>query len=292
MEYTLYKNLLKLIDMNLSIEEMCEILNIDIITLKILIDDIRKNGDLKNENIDKITRIRPKPNNEIFNITDDSECIKIALIGDTHLALKRDDIDLLNKIYDEFEKKRVNYVFHCGDFTEGLSYRKKHRTSHLKEATYEGQLEYSIANYPMYSGKTYVISGNHDDWWYLINNKEIIRDISKERDDIVYLGALYRNIDLANIKIQIVHGDINPITGRKLKQPGYVLGLKEMPDIMHFGHIHKHLYEVIKKTECFRTSSLCEPRDERDIERIIFWLNIYKDDNGKIKKIDKKMQCF
>ena len=51
MEYTLYKNLLKLIDMNLSIEEMCEILNIDIITLKILIDDIRKNGDLKNENI-------------------------------------------------------------------------------------------------------------------------------------------------------------------------------------------------------------------------------------------------
>ena len=65
-----------------------------------------------------------------------------------------------------------------------------------------------------------------------------------------------------------------------------------MPDIMHFGHIHKHLYEVIKKTECFRTSSLCEPRDERDIERIIFWLNIYKEDNGKIKKIDKKMQCF
>ena len=231
MEYTLYKNLLKLIDMNLSIEEICEILNIDIITLKILIDDIRKNGDLKNENIDKVTRIRPKPNNEIFNINDDSECIKIALIGDTHLALKRDDIDLLNKIYDEVEKKRVNYVFHCGDFTEGLSYRKKHITSHLKEATYEGQLEYSIANYPMYSG-------------------------------------------------------------RKLKQPGYVLGLKEMPDIMHFGHIHKHLYEVIKKTECFRTSSLCEPRDERDIERIIFWLNIYKDDNGKIKKIDKKMQCF
>lgn len=292
MEYTLYKNLLKLIDMNLSIEEICEILNIDIITLKILIDDIRKNGDLKNENIDKVTRIRPKPNNEIFNINDDSECIKIALIGDTHLALKRDDIDLLNKIYDEVEKKRVNYVFHCGDFTEGLSYRKKHITSHLKEATYEGQLEYSISNYPMYSGKTYVISGNHDDWWYLINNKEIIRDISKERDDIVYLGALYRNIDLANIKIQIVHGDINPITGRKLKQPGYVFGLKEMPDIMHFGHIHKHLYEVIKKTECFRTSSLCEPRDERDIERIIFWLNIYKDDNGKIKKIDKKMQCF
>ena len=55
MEYTLYKNLLKLIDMNLSIEEICEILNIDIITLKILIDDIRKNGDLKNENIDKVT---------------------------------------------------------------------------------------------------------------------------------------------------------------------------------------------------------------------------------------------
>ena len=44
------------------------------------------------------------------------------------------------------------------------SEKRKMNFRNLKETTYEGQLHYAIDKYPKYSGKTFAVSGNHDDY--------------------------------------------------------------------------------------------------------------------------------
>lgn len=102
---------------------------------------------------------KPMQNNDIYELPNNMEHLKLLLISDTHLCSKYDRLDILNYLYDKAEDRGIKHILHSGDFTDGKSHRPEH-IYELKELSYDGQVEYCVEKYPTFSGKTYVISGN------------------------------------------------------------------------------------------------------------------------------------
>ena len=65
----------------------------------------------------------PKKQNDIYELPNDLEHLKLLLISDTHLASKYDRLDILKYLYDKAEEKGVKHILHSGDFTDGRSNR-------------------------------------------------------------------------------------------------------------------------------------------------------------------------
>lgn len=107
-------------------------------------------------------RKTPKKIQDVYELPHNLEHLKLLLISDTHLCSKYDRLDILKYLYEQAEEKDVQYVLHSGDFTDGRSNRAE-QVYELREPSYEGQVEYCVEKYPQFSGKTYVIQGNHDD---------------------------------------------------------------------------------------------------------------------------------
>ena len=105
---------------------------------------------------------KPNKSEDIYKIPNNLEHLKLLLISDTHLGSKYDRLDILRYLYDKAEDKGIQHILHSGDFTDGRSTRPE-QVYELKEPSYEGQVDYCVEKYPSFSGKTYVIQGNHDD---------------------------------------------------------------------------------------------------------------------------------
>lgn len=104
----------------------------------------------------------PKKRQDVYEVPYNLEHLRLLLISDTHLCSKYDRLDILRYLYDKAERDGVKHVLHSGDFTDGRSNRPE-QIYELREPSYEGQVQYCVEKYPKFSGKTYVIQGNHDD---------------------------------------------------------------------------------------------------------------------------------
>lgn len=239
----------------------------------------------------------PERNKTIRNMSLGKDHIKLGLLGDTHLASKYDDIDSLRRAYDIAEDKGVDVIFHSGDLTDGLVSTPGYFRQ-LKEATYNGQVEYVLDKYPKYSGKTLVVSGNHDDYWYRLTGKEIIKDIADKRDDIEYLGSSRRIIDIDGLRVNVLHGkfkDSNPINNIYSYLDNIPKNRK--PDIVHSGHYHTGKHEEYDGIEMFRSGAFMHqtPNDKRKShtpEDAMYFVDVYFDDNGNVDKIDSEKKTF
>jgi len=235
----------------------------------------------------------PKRQKTVYNMPINKEHIRLGLLGDTHLGSKYDDVPSLNRAYDLFEDKQVDVVFHSGDFVDGIvsngDYFKE-----LKETTYNGQLHYAIDRYPKYSGKTFAVSGNHDDYWHMITGREIIKDISKERDDIVYLGSSRRFVNINGLLVNVLHGQFNrynPINN--IYEYVNNLPVDRKPHIMHSGHYHNGKYVLYDGVEMFRSGAYMKtsPHDIAQGLRpfnTTFMVDVYFDDNGNVVEVKHK----
>ena len=67
-------------------------------------------------------------------------------------------------------------------------------------------MDYCVEKYPHFDGQTFVISGNHDDWWYKSAGSEIVKSIAKQREDIIYLGPDVADMKIGKLKIRLFHG--------------------------------------------------------------------------------------
>lgn len=147
-----------------SFLKICEELKLkdyEVVGLITLMNQQGYNIDFINEEI--IIRKNPQKNNDIYELPNNLEHLKLLLISDTHLGSKYDRVDILKYLYSKAEEEGVKYVLHSGDFTDGRSNRAE-QIYELREPSYEGQVQYCINKYPKFSGKTYAIQGNHDDW--------------------------------------------------------------------------------------------------------------------------------
>ena len=240
----------------------------------------------------------PPKHNDVYELPYNLEHLKLLLISDTHLASKYDRLDILKYLYDKAEKNGVKHILHSGDFTDGRSNRPE-QVYELREPSYEGQVEYCVDKYPTFSGKTYVIQGNHDDWWYNSAGSEIVKSIAQQRDDIEYLGADVADMKIGNLKIRLFHGSGGSAYAKSYKLQKYLdsIPLAERPDILQTGHIHQSFYMKQDNTHCFQTSCLedqtpyCRGKGLAN-DKSCWWVDVDFDDKGNIYNISPKLETF
>ena len=160
MEKELINKLKYLINKKKSLAEICQELELKDYEVVGIVELLKQNGELIDFVNGEIVKLKkPVKNNDVYEVKNDLEHLKLLLISDTHLCSKYDRLDILRYLYDKAEDLGVKHVLHSGDFTDGRSNRPEH-VYELKEASFEGQIDYCVEKYPTFSGKTYVISGN------------------------------------------------------------------------------------------------------------------------------------
>lgn len=264
-----------------------------------LVNLMKQDGELIDYVNGELVRLKTPPKtNDIYQISTNSTHIPLLLISDTHLCSKYDRLDILRYLYDKAEDRGIKYVLHSGDFTDGRSNRPEH-IYELKETSYEGQVDYCVDKYPTFSGKTYVISGNHDDWWYKSTGSEIVKAIAKRRDDIVYLGSDVADLKIGKLKIRLFHGKGGNAYAKSYKVQKYLdsIPLEERPHILQTGHVHQSFYMKQDDTHCFQTSCLEDLTPfARSMglanDKSVWWVDVNIDDRGKIESINQELETF
>jgi len=282
-----------------SFKEICEQLGLkdyEIVGLVTLMSREGYNIDFIDGEI--VLRKVPKRNQDTYEIPYNLEHLKLLLISDTHLCSKYDRLDILRYLYDKAEDKGVKHILHSGDFTDGRSTRPEH-IYELKEPSYAGQVEYCVEKYPKFSGNTYAIQGNHDDWWYKSTGSEILKSIAKDRDDIKYLGADSADLKIGKLKIRLFHGVGGLAYAKSYKLQKYLdaTPLEDRPDILQTGHIHQSFYMKQDNTHCFQTSCLEDQTPYcRSLglgnDKSCWWLDIDFNDKGNIYSITPELENF
>ena len=264
-----------------------------------LVNLMKQDGELIDYVNGELVRLKTPPNtNDVYQVSTNSTHIPLLLISDTHLCSKYDRLDILRYLYDKAEDRGIKYILHSGDFTDGRSNRPEH-IYELKETSYEGQVDYCVDKYPTFSGKTYVISGNHDDWWYKSTGSEIVKAIAKRRDDIVYLGSDVADLKIGKLKIRLFHGNGGNSYAKSYKVQKYLdsIPLEERPHILQTGHVHQSFYMKQDDTHCFQTSCLEDLTPfARSMglanDKSVWWVDVNIDDRGKIESINQELETF
>lgn len=289
----------KLLKKKKSFIDICKELQLKDYEIIGLVNLMKQDGELIDYINGELVRLKTPPkNDDVYQISTNSEHIPLLLISDTHLCSKYDRLDILRYLYDKAEDRGIKYILHSGDFTDGRSNRPEH-IYELKETSYEGQIDYCVDKYPTFSGKTYAISGNHDDWWYKSTGSEIVKAIAKRRDDIVYLGSDVADLKIGKLKIRLFHGKGGNAYAKSYKVQKYLdsIPLEERPHILQTGHVHQSFYMKQDDTHCFQTSCLEDLTPfARSMglanDKSVWWVDVNIDDRGKIESINQELETF
>lgn len=264
-----------------------------------LIELMKQDGELVDFLNGEIVKLKkPIKQNDVYEIQNSKDHLKLLLISDTHLCSKYDRLDILRYLYNKADKEGVKHILHSGDFTDGRSNRPE-QVYELREPSFEGQVQYCIDKYPKFNGKTYVIQGNHDNWWYKSNGSEIMRPIAKEREDIVYLGSDVADLKIGKLKIRLFHGQGGIAYAKSYKIQKYLdtIPISEKPDILQTGHIHQAFYYKQDNTHCFQTSCLedqtpyCRGLGLAN-DKSCWWVDVEFDNNGNVYSIKPELETF
>lgn len=282
-----------------DVSRVCEKLEIEPYQLYGAVEMLKRDGYLVDIVDDRVIRLnKPFKLEDVYIVPNDLEHLRLLLISDTHLCSKYDRLDILKYLYEEAEKQGVKHILHSGDFTDGRSTRPEH-VYELKETSYEGQVDYCVDKYPTFSGKTYVIQGNHDDWWYKSAGSEIVRSIARRREDIIYLGPDVADMKIGKLKIRLFHGTGGVAYAKSYKAQKYYDSIpqEEMPHILQTGHIHQAFYMKADKTHVFQTSCLEDSTPYTRSkglpnEKSVWWVDVYMNSKGEPIKITPELEIF
>lgn len=263
-----------------------------------LVELLKQKGYLFDVIDGQIVKVKPIKNNDVYKIPNNLEHLKLLLLSDTHLASKYDRLDILRYLYQKAEDEKVDYILHSGDLTEGLSGRQQ-QLYELKEASYTGQRDYAIENYPKSEIPTYLIAGNHDNWWIKQCGADICKDIANNRDDLHYLGSDCEDLQIGKLKIRLYHGKGGSSYARSYKLQKYLdtIPAEELPHILQTGHIHQAFYMKQGKTHCFQTSCLqdltpFERSQGYNNDKSVWWVDVYMDDKGNPVQVQQELETF
>ena len=186
--------------------------------------------------------------------------VLIGLLGDTHYGSMYSNPDLVNAIYEIYAKEGVKHVYHTGDLVEG-EHMYRSQEYEVYAHGYDKQLEDVVKNYPKCEGLvTHIISGNHDLSFWNSSGADIVKEASKARSDIDYLGQDEADIDVGNgVILKLLHpagGTAYALSYFSQKAAESLPG-EEKPNILAIGHFHKSEYiPGYRNIHIFQTGTL------------------------------------
>lgn len=192
---------------------------------------------------------------------------KFGFTSDNHLCSKYSRLDVLNDLYDHFERQGVDRVFNAGNWIDGEARFNMHD---LLVHGMDRQVRYLAENYPRRPGiTTYAVAGDDHEGWYCQRDgvdigryaERVMRE--QGRQDWVDLGYMEAYIRLVNAKtgqscmLHVMHpggGSAYAIsyTVQKIVE-GYDGGDK--PAVLLAGHYHKLGYNLVRNVHCIQTGT-------------------------------------
>lgn len=183
-------------------------------------------------------RFSPKELKEYGIITQkDSNYYKTVLISDTHFGTSKENISLLDKVYEFCISNDIHNIFHLGDLVDGTT-----GLAEYKELDPNSQIEHVIKDYPIdKSILNFILLGNHD--LDIITTKPTLHDsIIHNRKDMVCLGygtdEFYLKNDFMVLKHLILIDKHNNNYNGKLIFKGHSHQMKLIDDLNnHIVHV-------------------------------------------------------
>jgi len=169
--------------------------------------------------------------------------VKFGVLTDTHIGSIYFRPELLTEALETFDREGCEFITHSGDVTEGMSTRPGH-IYELDKLGYTQQRDYAVELLSEWSGKIYMIDGNHDRWFVKSSGAYIVEDIAGRLPDAVYLGQDEGDLIINNVIIKLWHGEDGSsyATSYRLQKLIESLSGGTKPHVLIAGHTHKQGY--------------------------------------------------
>lgn len=250
-----------------TVEEFSDYFNVGVSKIKEAVKDLQALGHnilLDNEKV-IFSKTIAKSEETILDVKKMSNGFyKFGACGDMHMGSKYERLDVLNALYDLYEKEGVKIVYNTGNWIDGEA---RFNIQDLNVHGMDNQVNYFVKNYPQRKGIiTYFIGGDDHEGWYTqregIDIGKYAEMKAKEagRTDLVYLGYMEADIILkapqGQTKIRVVHpgGGSSYAISYSIQKiiESYQGG--EKPDVLLAGHYHKADYLFCRGVHAVQTA--------------------------------------
>ena len=188
-------------------------------------------------------------------------------VADTHLGSKYERLDVLNSIYDRFEKEGVKTVYHGGNWIDGEARFNK---TDIYAYGLGNQVKNFIEKYPQRNGiVNYIISGDDHEGWYVqrenINIGQYMQMQAEKagRFDLIDAGYMERDFEFkqsgGSSTMRLVHagGGSSYATSYSAQKLTESLQGGEKPQIILIGHYHKFEYGYPREIHVVQLGTTC-----------------------------------
>ena len=187
--------------------------------------------------------------------------------GDQHLCSKYSRLDVLNDLYDHFEREGVDRVFNTGNWIDGEARFNRHE---LLVHGMDNQLSYMAEEFPHRDGiVTYAVAGDDHEGWFAQREgvdigeraAQTMRDMG--RTDWVNLGymecfvTLKHSVTGKSTKLLVSHpgGGSAYALSYTIQKIIESLDGGEKPAAGLWGHYHKMMFANIRNVYCIQTGT-------------------------------------
>lgn len=186
-------------------------------------------------------KIPNKQNN--YDHKQESRSFKIALVSDTHLGSKYQQLQSLQHFYEYAHNEGVTEFYHAGDISDGYYPHRPGNVYEVFKHGFQQQLDYVSEVYPEIEGcTTYFITGNHDATHHYNGGANFGAMLELKRPDLVYLGHNFAKVWLSDkVDLNLVHptdGTSYAVSTKAQQRIDKASGMQECK-LMVVGHYHK-----------------------------------------------------
>lgn len=176
---------------------------------------------------------------------------RFGFTSDNHLASKCERLDVLNALFDRYQRDGITDVFQAGNIVDGIC-RFNRFDLQPSCSSLDGQVQYLVKHWPRRKGivTRFIVGDDHEGWWSQregINVGMYIQDAFERagRTDLVYLGYMEADVRLAAPRgetwIRIQHAGGGSAYAFSYTSQKIVESFQggEKPGIVLIGHYHK-----------------------------------------------------
>jgi predicted phosphodiesterase len=181
--------------------------------------------------------------------------VRIGIVSDTHAGSKYQQRTHLTEFMRYAAKvRKVDCFIHGGDATDGPFEAHRGAIHEMWTGTYDGQRDAFLSQYPDTGKTTYMISGNHDEFFLKNAGGDIVRDICDRRSDLAFLGNSQGYIRFGDVLVAVMHphdGGAYALS-YKLQRRIEALSPENKPNVLLLGNYHKAIHlPAYRNTEGF-----------------------------------------
>ena len=277
MNNDLLESIKNLTEKEISLSEVCHLLELGGYEVLGLLRELRKEGinigiQKKDDDIYLFNhgeRELNKDNSYQF-YTDERNEFKFVAISDTRLGSKYQQLTILNDIYLKAFEMGFRNVILCGNISEGLfPVDNAYSDTNFLADSLE-QVDYITQYFPYIEGmRTYFITGTRDEKHLKRNKINIGKRISDIRKDMIYLGHTSCNVMIDKVNMLVFSPKLEKTYTVSYRPQQQVDSFRseDKPDILLYGGLLQMEKMTYRSVKCISVPSVCATTKEMSDKR-------------------------